>query len=177
MTQLNGKINVEDFNFDLPQKVRHGGSRKTMHEFDGYLTIGIKGHNRKTNNHTLAFTNFMAKHNFDFKRVSIGTHRTKRTYTVLAFDTNKPAVSINHFKGKRGNGDQWVVNSANFCLRLFELLGIDPPEKPDTSMKLLFDLIELPNNPGYYVLEPLSVTSFDAAGQSKTTHYKKKELA
>jgi hypothetical protein len=162
----NGQVNLSDFNFDIPQKVRRGGGRSNAHASDGYLTIGIKGRTRKVNNFTFSLSNFVNKNNYvGLERVSIGQH-IKSKDVILAFNAaTVNAVPINRFKGKGNAQESWMINNANFCLRVFELLGIDAPEKPDTSMTLDFNLDAVKD---VYVLVPVSITTYDAAGQAKT---------
>lgn len=156
------QVNLSDYDFGQPYVARSSKGGTTC---DMIASIGVKGKNRKYNNHNLLITTFFKRTNANFQTIAIGTNKfLKRANIIAAFDKNGLQSAPIH--NNKGAGVVYVCKKG-LILKLFNDLGIQIPEVSGTSTKLHLNLEEVEGQVGVYSIIPVKVERVDAYGEVK----------
>lgn len=160
----NGSGNLSDYDFTVKSTARSNWQRKNL--YDGYVTIGVRGKNRKTNNHTLCFNGLVNRLQLKLDTVSVGKSTSKKFDSILVFNNDKiPYKEIANYENKDHTSKMAIVNGSAYAKKVFEILDIDEPEVPDSSTKVFFNLHEVKGRPLVFTIEPVKIVKLDGAGK------------
>lgn len=168
MATTNGVMkSLSEFDFSVQRTY----ARASHRNFDGYVSLYLKGKKRKNNTRILSFYGLYLKkpdlfNKMDGKVATVAIGVRKRD--VLAV-FNNDTLGGDNTDVRVYDTKSAISNSMPHVIKLIDSLGYDIPEIPDSGLTIMFNCLPIEGQPHVYIIEPVKIIKTNKDGESKQT--------
>lgn len=120
------------------------------------VTVSLynSGLKRKTTLRNVYLTHFFRREGLHWEYVNAGWYKGALVLWEGVPNRNE-SYQLSITDGGKGDTKYYTITNADLCEQIAERYGFKVPTGADAELNLSFEVQKVPNNPGYYILQPV----------------------